>query len=71
VAVSVGVRPTFGRCLRPLTEAYLLDFEGDLCGKTVKIELLALLRREMASDGVEELVAQTCADVDPVRAFGR
>ena len=32
-AVNVGVRPTFGTDLRPLVEAFILDFDGDLYGR--------------------------------------
>jgi len=66
-AVSIGVRPTFGDGLRPLVEAYLLDFDGDLYGQTLTLEFLARLRDELAFDSVEALVAQIDADVAQTR----
>jgi riboflavin kinase/FMN adenylyltransferase len=66
-AVSIGVRPTFGDGLRPLVEAYLLDFDGDLYGQTLTLEFLARLRGEIAFDSAEALVIQIEADVEQTR----
>ena len=60
--VSVGVRPTFHDDGRILVEAYLLDWDGDLYGATLDVELEARLREERRFDSVEELVAQMRAD---------
>jgi riboflavin kinase/FMN adenylyltransferase len=68
-AVSVGVRPTFGEGLRPLAEAHLLDFDGDLYGRTIRIELLERVRGELAFEGVDALVAQIHDDVRVVRSI--
>jgi riboflavin kinase/FMN adenylyltransferase len=65
--VNVGVRPTFGADLRPLVEAYLLDFEGDLYGQRLTIEFIARLRSEQRFDNVKELVEQMHRDVDRTR----
>jgi riboflavin kinase/FMN adenylyltransferase len=66
-AVSVGVRPTFetGRAL--LVEAYLLDFEGDLYGQTLRLSFLERLRGERRFDSSDALVAQMHGDVARVR----
>jgi riboflavin kinase/FMN adenylyltransferase len=62
-AVSIGVRPTFvtGRGL--LVEAFLLDFEGDLYGRELRLDFLERLRGERRFDSVEALVEQMHADV--------
>jgi riboflavin kinase/FMN adenylyltransferase len=62
-AVSIGVRPTFvtGRGL--LVEAYLLDFEGDLYGRELRLDFLARLRGERRFDSVNALVEQMHRDV--------
>jgi riboflavin kinase/FMN adenylyltransferase len=44
-------------------EAYLLDFDGDLYGKRLRLELLARLREERRFASVEELVAQIHQDI--------
>lgn len=62
-AVSVGVRPTFGSDLEPMIEAYLLDFEGDLYGRHVCVELLEFIRGEEKFDSTEALVQQIQDDV--------
>ena len=69
-AVSVGVNPQYGgRELR--VEAFLLDFEGDLYGRRVLVELWQRLRDEQAFAGEEELVAQIARDVEATRRAPR
>jgi riboflavin kinase/FMN adenylyltransferase len=62
-AVSIGVRPTFvtGRGL--LVEAFLLDFEGDLYGRELRLDFVERLRGEKRFDSVDALVEQMRADV--------
>ena len=60
--VSVGVRPTFHDDGRVLVEAYLLDWDGDLYGAMLTLELAARLREERRFASVQELVAQMQAD---------
>jgi riboflavin kinase / FMN adenylyltransferase len=66
-AVNVGVRPTFETGRGLLVEAYLIDFEGDLYGKTLRIAFVARLRGERRFPGVEELIAQMHRDVEAAR----
>jgi riboflavin kinase/FMN adenylyltransferase len=60
--VSVGVRPTFHDDGRVLVEVYLLDWDGDLYGATLTVELDARLREELRFASVEALVQQMRAD---------
>jgi riboflavin kinase / FMN adenylyltransferase len=66
-AVSVGVRPMFGEDLEPTVEAHVLDFDGDIYGRKVELELVAYLREEERFDSVESLVRQIELDVREVR----
>jgi riboflavin kinase / FMN adenylyltransferase len=66
-AVSVGVRPTFGTGRGVLVEAFVLDFEGDLYGHVLRVDLLARLRGERRFDTVEALIAQMRLDVEDTR----
>jgi riboflavin kinase/FMN adenylyltransferase len=66
-AVNVGVRPTFETGRGLLVEAYLLDYEGDLYGQTLRIAFLERLRGEKRFETVDELVAQMRRDVDRTR----
>ncbi len=66
-AVNVGVRPTFETGRGLLVEAYLLDFDGDLYGQTLRVAFLERLRGEKRFDSVDELVAQMHRDVEQAR----
>lgn len=69
--VSVGVRPTFHEHGRVLVEVYLLDWDGDLYGSRLQVELLERLREERRFDGVEALIRQmTLDEVDARRRLG-
>jgi riboflavin kinase/FMN adenylyltransferase len=68
-AVNVGVRPQFVTGRGELIEAYLLDFDGDLYSRQLRIEFLERLRGEKRFDSVEALVAQMTADVERTRAI--
>ncbi len=62
----VGPRPTFGED-RPVLEAYLLDFAGDLYGQEVEVEFIAFLRPDQTFDGADALAAQMGKDVEAAR----
>lgn len=66
-AISVGTNPTFGS--EPLrVEAFLLDFDGDLRGRPIRIEFRERLRDQVAFASSEDLVAAMAEDVRRVRA---
>ncbi|MEZ5099414.1 MAG: bifunctional riboflavin kinase/FMN adenylyltransferase [Thermoleophilia bacterium] len=67
VAMSVGVNPHYGGTERRI-EAFLLDFEGDLYGTRLRIEVWSYLRGERAFDSESALVAQIGRDVAEARA---
>jgi riboflavin kinase / FMN adenylyltransferase len=66
-AVNVGIRPTFESGRGLLVEAFLIDFDGDLYGKTLRIAFIARLRGERRFPGVDELIAQMHLDTDEAR----
>jgi riboflavin kinase/FMN adenylyltransferase len=66
-AVNVGVRPTFETGRGLLVEAYLIDFDGDLYGETLRIAFLERMRGEARFDSVDALVEQMQRDVDQAR----
>jgi riboflavin kinase / FMN adenylyltransferase len=68
-AINVGVRPTFQTGRGLLIEAYLLDFDGDLYGQTLRLAFLERLRGERRFESVEALVEQMNRDVDDARAI--
>jgi riboflavin kinase/FMN adenylyltransferase len=69
-AISVGVNPHYGGEERRV-EAFLLDFEGDLYGQRLVVELWQRLRDERAFASERELVEQIGRDVEAARAATR
>jgi riboflavin kinase/FMN adenylyltransferase len=70
---NLGVRPTFADAApdRAVLETHLLDFDGDLYGKTIEVSFLARLRDERAFDSPEALTRQIAEDVRQAqRHFG-
>jgi riboflavin kinase / FMN adenylyltransferase len=66
-AVNVGVRPTFDTGRGLLVEAYLLDFDADLYGETLRVAFVERLRGERRFESTEALVDQMRGDVSEVR----
>jgi riboflavin kinase/FMN adenylyltransferase len=66
-AVSIGTNPHYGGTERRI-EPYLLDFEGDLYGQRLVVELWERLRDEAVFESEEELVAQIARDVEATRS---
>jgi riboflavin kinase/FMN adenylyltransferase len=69
-AVSIGTNPHYGGQERRV-EAFLLDFEGDLYGQRLIVELWERLRDEAAFANEDELVAQIARDVKATRRAER
>jgi len=64
--LNIGVRPTFqGSELR--IEAHLLDWQGDLYGSKLALDLVARIRDEQRFASVDALVAQIRLDADAAR----
>jgi riboflavin kinase/FMN adenylyltransferase len=66
-AVNVGVRPTFVTGRGELVEAFLLDFDGDLYGRQLRLDFLERLRGERRFASAEGLVEQMHRDVQLTR----
>ena len=69
-AISIGVSPHYGGHERRI-EAFLLDFEGDLYGRHLRLELWERLRDERAFPSEEALVEQISRDVEQARLATR
>ena len=63
---SFGIRPMF-RTSEPLLETHLFDFQGDLYGQVLAVELVAWLRPEVKFSGLDALVVQIAADAAQAR----
>jgi riboflavin kinase/FMN adenylyltransferase len=66
-AISIGVNPHYGGEERRV-EAFLLDFDGDLYGQRLVLQLWERLRDERAFESEQELVDQIGRDVEAARA---
>jgi riboflavin kinase/FMN adenylyltransferase len=69
-AISIGVNPHYGGEERRV-EAFLLDFDGDLYGQRLVVELWRRLRDERAFASERELIDQIGRDVEAARAAER
>jgi riboflavin kinase/FMN adenylyltransferase len=69
-AVSIGVNPHYGGSERRI-EAFLLDWEGDLYGSRLVVELWKRLRAERVFDSEADLIEQIAQDVAETRAVTR
>jgi len=65
-ATSIGVNPHYGGEERRV-EAFLLDYEGDLYGRRLIVELWKRLREERAFESEAALIEQIARDVEATR----
>jgi riboflavin kinase / FMN adenylyltransferase len=66
-ALSIGVRPTIAGADGRTIEVFLLDFDRDLYGATLRLHFVARLREERRYPSLDELKAQIARDVDDAR----
>jgi len=66
-AINVGVRPMFETGRGLLIEAHLIDFDGDLYGRQLRVAFIERLRGEKRFPSVEKLIAQIHRDVEEAR----
>ena len=59
---NIGYNPTFGQN-QLIAETHIFDFNADIYGRPLKINLLRHLRAEIAFDGPESLVKQISKDI--------
>jgi riboflavin kinase / FMN adenylyltransferase len=69
-AISIGTNPHYGGTERRI-EPYLLDFEGDLYGKRLVVELWERLRDEAVFETEDALVHQIARDVEATKRARR
>lgn len=67
-ATHIGPNATFGEQARTV-EVHFLDFDGDLYGRSVELDVLARTRPTRKFAGADELLAQIRQDVRDARAL--
>ena len=63
---NVGTKPTFGD-EKPSVETFILDFDGDIYGKNIKLAFYQRLRGISDFGSVDELAEQLGRDVAHIR----
>jgi riboflavin kinase / FMN adenylyltransferase len=69
-AISIGTNPHYGGTERRI-EPYLLEFDGDLYGKRLVVELWERLRDEAVFESEQDLVEQIARDVEATKSARR
>lgn len=64
---NVGTRPTVNNGTDVTVEAWILDFDGDLYGQTVRVEFLKHIRDEVRFDSLDALKSQIMRDAETTR----
>ncbi len=67
--ISIGVRPTLYEDAPPVVEAHLIDWEGDLRGKTLAIHFGIRLREERRYPDIDALRDAIAADIAEARSW--
>lgn len=65
-AANLGIRPTFDPP-KELLEPHFFDFDEDLYGQTIEVELVSFIRPEAKFDDIEALTARIAADCAEAR----
>jgi riboflavin kinase/FMN adenylyltransferase len=68
-ACNIGPNPTFGEQIRKV-EAHLIDFSGDLYGRSVELLFLQRLRPTRKFAGLDDLLQQIRQDIEQARQIG-
>ncbi len=66
---NVGVRPTVSDQVKPILEAHLLDWRGDLYGQRIVVEFKHKIREEIKFASIDELRRAIEQDIEDARAW--
>jgi len=66
-AMNIGVNPTFEGNRGVQLEVFMLDYDGDLYGKALRVHFVERVRDERKFPSVDALVQQITQDVDKVK----
>ncbi len=58
-----GMKPTVHNTVEPIVEVHILDFDGDLYGKDIRVEVLKQIRPEQKFSSLEDLKKQIKKDI--------
>jgi len=66
---NVGSRPTFENCAAINSETHIIDFDGILYDKSIKISFYKRIRDEIRFSSADELCAQVSQDIKSTRKY--
>lgn len=67
---NIGVRPTFIKDdVKPTLEVNIFDFDEEIYGKSVEVELHQFIRPEMRFSGIDSLVSQIQSDEEQIKNY--
>lgn len=66
---NIGVRPTVASGEEVTVESYILDYNGDLYGRQVRVDFHKYMRPEMKFSGTPELKTQIQRDAEATREY--
>jgi riboflavin kinase/FMN adenylyltransferase len=66
---NIGTHPTVNHTDTVTAETHIIDYVGNLYGKTVRIEFFKRLRPEIKFSGVDQLKSQIQKDIDSTKTF--
>lgn len=67
--LNIGHNPTFNQYENQTIEVHILDFDADIYGETIQLELFSKLRDEQKFDSIESLVRQLNKDKTDTKAY--
>ncbi|MDO5548974.1 MAG: riboflavin biosynthesis protein RibF [Eubacteriales bacterium] len=68
-ATNIGLRPTFRDGGAPTVEPHILDYDGDLYGKFIRVELYHFVRPERKFSDPEQLRQSIAQDIAEIRGY--
>lgn len=66
---NIGVKPTVKADIAPLAETFIFDFDGDLYGDMIRIELCEFVRAERKFDSFGELKAEIARNIETTKMY--
>ena len=66
---NIGTRPSVDRERRVTIETFVIDFEGDIYGENVRLEVYQYLRPIQQFQGIEEVWEQVKKDVENAKKY--
>ena len=66
---NLGRNPTVGGTETPRAETHILDYDEDLYGRPIRVDLLEFIRPEIRFNSLEELKEQITSDIEKTRRY--